>query len=57
MKPRHAEQINSVFDSDGSGQIDYGEFVQFLECEDLDEAIRKARGQKGKKKKKNGSRI
>jgi Ca2+-binding EF-hand superfamily protein len=48
----HAQQIMNVFDRDGNGMIDYDEFVNFCETDDLMEALKSS-----KKKKKKGTRI
>jgi len=36
---KQAKDVAKVFDADGSGTIDYAEFVKFCETDDLSEAV------------------
>lgn len=50
LNAKQVQQIAKVFDTDGSGSVDYYEFVAFCEEGDVKEAIRLSKNVKPRKK-------
>ena len=48
---KQTAQITKVFDADGTGSVDYNEFVAFCTTKDVDEAVRISKSVKKKRRK------
>ena len=51
LSVRQVKQISLVFDADGTGNIDYDEFVRFCQFKDVASAVAASKAIKKKKKK------